>query len=161
MQTSEPTSEHLFLMQLLGDWDLESEFVMGPDQPPQRSTGTQTTRALGSLWTLGEMESSMPDDQPMRSLMTLGFDPDLGKFVGSFVSECMTFQWLYKGSLDTARRVLTLDAEGPSFSGDGRMVKYQDIIEVVDKDSYLFSSQYRDENGNWIKFMNGKHSRKK
>ena len=60
----------------------------------------------------------------------------------------MTLQWLYEGSLDTVRRVLTLDAEGPSFSGDGSMVKYQDIIEVVDADTYLFSSQFQSSDGN-------------
>jgi len=161
MQTPEPTIEHQWLLQLVGDWEFEHECKMGPDQPASTSTGSQTTRAIGSLWTLGEMESPGPDDQPMRSLMTLGFDPAKGKFVGSFVASCMTFQWLYEGKLDANQRILTLDAEGPSFSGDGSMAKYQDIIEVIDQDNYLFSSQLQDGEGNWVKFMHGKYTRKK
>ncbi len=161
MQTPEPNLEHQWLLQLVGDWDFEHECNMGPDQPPSHSTGSQTTRALGSLWTLGEMESPGPDGHPMRSLMTLGFDPARGKFVGSFVASCMTFQWLYEGALDVDHRVMTLDAEGPSFSGDGSMAKYQDIIEVIDQDTYLFSSQFQDGDGNWTKFMQGKYTRKK
>jgi hypothetical protein len=161
MLTPEPTIEHQFLLQLVGDWTFETECSMGPDQPPSQSTGKQSIRALGSLWTLGGMESAGPDDEPMHSMMTLGFDPVRGKFVGSFVASCMTHHWLYEGSLDSNRRVLTLDAEGPSFTGDGSMAKYQDIIEVVDQDTYWFSSQYQDSSGNWVKFMQGKHSRMK
>jgi hypothetical protein len=107
------------------------------------------------------METAGPDDNPMLSLITLGYDPSRGKFVGSFVSSCMTYHWLYEGSLDADRRILTLEAEGPSFTGDGRMAKYHDIIEVVDQDTYLFASQYQDGDGRWIKFMRGKHTRRK
>ncbi len=159
MQIPEPTFEHQFLLQFLGDWELETACTLSPGQPPSVTRGKQSIRALGSFWTLGDMESEGPGDQPMRSLMTLGFDPHRGKFVGSFVASCMTHHWLYEGSLDADRRVLTLDSEGPSFAGDGNTAKYQDIIEVIDKDTYLFSSQYLDSDGNWFKFMNGKHTR--
>jgi len=159
MQMPEPTPEHHWLLKLVGNWEFESECNMGPDQPPSLSTGTQATRPLGSLWILGEMASPGPDGQPMQSLITLGFDPAQGKFVGSFYASCMTYQWLYVGSLDSERRVLTLDAEGPSFVGDGSMAKYQDIIEWVDENTYLFSSRFQNADGSWMTFMNGKYSR--
>ena len=161
MQMPEATPEHHWLLQLVGDWDLTSECSMGPDQPTSKSTGTQKTRALGSMWTLGEMETPGPDGQPMQSLITLGFDPQRGKFVGSFIASCMTFHWLYEGTLDPERRVLTLDAQGPSFSGDGTMANYQDIIEVVDPNTYLFSSRIQSADGSWTIFMNGTHVRRK
>ncbi|MBL8856026.1 MAG: DUF1579 domain-containing protein [Planctomycetaceae bacterium] len=159
MQMPEVTTEHQWLLKLVGDWDLRSECVMGPDQPPSVMVGKQRTRALGSLWTLGEMEMPGPDGQTLPSLITLGFDPARGKFVGSFITSCMTFHWLYEGSLDAQQRVLTLDAEGPSFSGDGTMVNYQDIIEVVDDDTYLFSSRLQNPDGTWTRFMHGTHKR--
>lgn len=159
MQNPEPTPEHQYLLKLVGDWDLESECEGFPDQPSSKYTGKQSTRALGSFWTLGEMETPGPDGAPMHSLITLGFDPARRKFVGSFVSSCMTHQWLYEGSLDADGRVLTLEAEGPSFAEEGQTALYQDIIEVLDSDTYLFSSQYRNGDGNWIKFMHGKHTR--
>lgn len=161
MQMPEATPEHHWLLQLVGDWDFEHECRMGSDQPTSTSKGSQTTRALGALWTLGEMESPGPDDQPMRSLMTLGFDPARGKFVGSFIASCMTFHWLYEGTLDADRRILTLDAEGPSFSGDGTMTHYQDIIEVVDHNTYRFSSRMQSADGSWTTFMNGTYVRRK
>jgi Protein of unknown function (DUF1579) len=161
MQIPEPTPEHQYLLQLVGDWDLESECKLGPDQPPSKSTGTQSTRALGSFWTLGDMDTAGPHNSRMKSLITLGFDPQRGKFVGSFVSSCMTYHWLYEGYLDDQQRILTLEAEGPSFAGDGSMAKYQDIIEVIDQDTYLFRSQYQNGDGRWTEFMRGKHTRRK
>ncbi|MFN0055881.1 MAG: DUF1579 domain-containing protein [Planctomycetales bacterium] len=159
MQLPEPTPEHEWLLQLVGDWNFETECMMGPDQPPLKSTGKQTTRSLGSLWTLGEMENDGPDDQTMRSVMTLGFDPARQRFVGTFVASCMTHLWPYDGQLDAARKVLTLDSEGPSFEDGGTMAKYHDIIEVIDQDHYLLRSQFQNQDGSWTQFMTAKYTR--
>lgn len=159
MQTPAPTLEHQWLLQLVGDWTFACECSMGPDQPPIQSTGKQTTRALGSLWIQGEMESTGSEEQPARSVMTLGFDPARGRFVGSFIASCMTHQWVYDGQLDPARNLLTLDTEGPSFADDGTLAKYQDMIEIIDADQYLLSSQYQNSEGTWVKFMAGKYVR--
>lgn len=159
MEMPSPAPEHEWLLQLLGDWEFETECEMGPDQPPMKSTGRQKTRSLGSLWILGEMENIGPEGQPSRSLMTLGFDPVRQRFVGTFVTSCMTHLWPYDGQLDAGRKVLTLDSEGPSFAGDGTMAKYQDIIEVVDKDQYLLSSQVQNPDGSWTHFMSAKYTR--
>jgi hypothetical protein len=55
--------------------------------------------------------------------------------------------------------VLTLDSEGPSFSGDGRS-KYQDIVEIVDDDHWILRSRMPGEDGKWIEFMTGHYRRK-
>jgi Protein of unknown function (DUF1579) len=159
MENPSPTPEHEWLLQLLGDWEFETECMMGPDQPPMNSAGKQTTRSLGSLWTLGEMESVGPDGQPMRSVITLGFDSAKQCFVGTFVASCMTHLWPYDGQLDAPRKVLTLDSEGPSFADDGTMAKYQDIVEIIDKDQYLLSSLFQSPDGSWTQFMSAKYTR--
>ena len=115
MQTPEPTSEHQWLMQLVGDWNFTCECIMGPDQPPMKSIGTQSTRALGSLWILGEMVGEDPSGQPALSIITLGYDPAKNRFVGTFVASCMTHLWPYEGQLDSTGKVLTLNSSGPSF----------------------------------------------
>jgi hypothetical protein len=66
---------------------------------------------------------------------------------------------IYEGSLDDSKKILTLNAEGPSFAGDGTLAKYQDIIELVDNDHYLFYSQVQNADGSWTRFMNGKYTR--
>jgi hypothetical protein len=159
MEVPQPTPEHQWLLQLVGDWTFESECIMGPDQPPMKSTGKQSTRSLGLLWTLAEMESVGPDGQPMRSVITLGFDPAKQRFVGTFVASCMTHLWPYEGLLDAARKVLTLDSEGPSFAGDGTMANYQDIVEIVDENRHVLYSRFQNQDGTWTEFMKANYTR--
>ena len=121
--------------------------------------GQQTTRALGQLWILTEITGAMPNGEEARSVITLGYDPAQECFVGTFVSSCMTHMWPYRGTLDSARKVLTLDSEGPSFSGDGTMAKYQDIIEIIDRDHHTMTSQLLGPDGQWVRFMHGTYRR--
>jgi hypothetical protein len=76
MQIPEPHAEHLWLHQLIGEWTFESECLMGPDQPPMKTTGSEVVRSLGKLWTIGEGTSDSPDGGPWNSVMTLGFNPE-------------------------------------------------------------------------------------
>jgi len=103
----------------------------------------------------------MPDGGICQSIMTLGYDPALKRFVGTFVVAVMTHLWVYHGSLDSAGKVLTLDTEGPSFTGDGKMVKYQDIIEFISDDHRTLSSQVLGADGKWMPFMKAQYRRKK
>ncbi|MFO0942288.1 MAG: DUF1579 domain-containing protein [Pirellulales bacterium] len=152
MQPVEPTKEHRWLHQLVGEWKFEGECSMGPDQPAIKNTGSERVRSLGGIWTIGEGQGD-PNDEGSKSIMTLGYDVDKGRYVGTFVVGCMAYLWLYDGSLDENEKILTLDAEGPSFAGDGTMAKYQDIIEFIDSDNRTLSSRYLTPDGNWIPFM--------
>ena len=157
---AEPTKEHRWLQRLVGEWSFEGECMMGPDQPPMKSTGNCVTRSLGGLWTLNEGSGEMPGGGMMSSIITLGYDPAKEKFVGTFVASMMTHLWLYEGSLDASGRVLTLDAEGPSMAGDGTMAKYQDIVTVENDNHWILSSQAQGPDGQWMKFMTAHYRRK-
>lgn len=155
----EPSREHQWLEQLVGEWEGESECLMGPDQPPVTGKMTESVRMLGAMWSLHEGEGESPDGQSMKSIITLGFDPRQGRFVGTFIASGMTHLWLYNGSLDASGKVLTLDAEGPSFTGEG-MSKYQDIVEIIDADHRTLKSQLLGEDGQWVQFMTAHYRRK-
>lgn len=159
MQIPEPQDQHRWLLQLVGEWDYQHECHMGPDQPPMKSSGQQTTRALGELWILGNITGKTPGGSDVQSIITLGFDPAKARFVGTFVSSCMTHLWPYDGSLDASGKVLTLDSEGPSFAGDGSMAKYQDIIEIIDNHHHTMKSQVQNADGSWTQFMLGTYHR--
>jgi hypothetical protein len=146
---AEPQKEHQWLQQLVGEWTYESECIMGPDQPAMKSVGKESVRSLGGLWTVGEMENEMPEGGVGTMIMTLGYDPAKGRFVGTFIGSMMTHLWIYDGQLDAAGKVLTLNAEGPSFAGDGKMAKYHDIIEIKSANERTLSSQLLGEDGKW------------
>lgn len=155
----EQQAEHRWLEQLVGEWTFEVEASMAPGEPPSKSAGTETVRSLGGLWTVAEGQGEMPGCGPMTSVMTLGYDPTRQRFVGSFVASMMTHLWLYDGALDAAGKVLTLDAEGPGMSDDGRMAKYQDVIAFVSPDHRVMTSRILGDDGEWREFMTAHYRR--
>jgi hypothetical protein len=155
-----PQQQHQWLQKLVGDWTAEMECVMQPGEPPVKNTGTESVRSLGGLWTLGEGKGETPDGSPAISLMTLGYDPQKERFVGSFVASMMTHMWIYEGTLDASGKVLTLDTEGPVMSGDGGMARYQDIIAFIDDDHRTLTSRVRGEDGRWTQFMTAHYRRR-
>jgi hypothetical protein len=156
---AEPQQEHHWLDRLVGEWTYEGEASMGPDQPPAKNRGVEVVRSLGGLWTIGEGEGEMPEGGTARTVMTLGYDPKAGRFVGTFIASMMTHLWIYSGSLDESGKVLALDAEGPSFTGEGT-AKYRDSIEFLDDDHRVLTSHALGEDGRWHLFMTAHYRRK-
>lgn len=148
MQIPEPTAEHRWLHSMIGEWTYEMNCSMGPDQPPMHTLGKASVRSIGGFWVLNE-----GTDPHGTSIMTLGYDPKLGRFIGTFIASMMTFMWHYEGSLDPTGSILTLDTEGPNMSGDGSMVAFQDIFTRISEDERTLASQYRGPDGQWVPFM--------
>lgn len=157
---AKPQAEHEWLMQFAGEWTCESECPGEPGKLPTKMTGTETVRSLGGLWTIGEGTFSGTESGLWTSITTLGYDPQSQAFVGTFIASMMTHLWPYRGTLNADRTVLTLDSEGPSFSGDGTMQKYQDIITVVSKNHRTVTSQVQGSDGKWTQFMKSEMRRK-
>lgn len=63
--------------------------------------------------------------------------------------------------LSATGKVLTLDTEGPDFAIEGKLVKYQDIIEFKSDDHRVLSSQTLGDDGQWRQFMTAHYRRKK
>lgn len=158
---AEPQKEHEWLKQLIGEWTFEAEADMGPGKPPEKSRGTESVSALGDLWVVAEGAGEMPGGGIGLNRMTLGYDPDKQRYVGTWVGSMMTWMWVYEGSLDAGGRVLTLDTEGPDFFGQRPTARYQDVIEIVDPDTRLLRSRGQGEDGQWREFMTARYRRKK
>lgn len=170
MQLPQPHENHKWLAQFVGEWDGQAEMLMAPGQPPMVSHGAVHYRMLGELWLIGDMETPMDGDAPsMDNIITLGFDPAQGKFVGSFISPMMTMMWVYNGALDSERRILTLDTVGPDMSSgcapgpdaEVKLAQYQDIIELISPDEHTLRSQVQQADGSWMQFMTCRYTRKK
>ena len=159
MTQPEPLAEHKWLEQLVGEWEWEMEAMMGPDQPPVKHTGTDSVRSL-TVWVQCHGSHAMPDGGEAKTVMTLGFDTTKKKFVGTFIGSMMTHLWTYEGELDAAGKVLTLDADGPSFTDPTKTTKYQDKIEVVSPDHRILTSQALGGDGQWVQFMTAHYRRK-
>jgi hypothetical protein len=148
----EPQKEHQWLERMAGEWTFEMEAEGEPGQPPIKDSGTESVRSLGGVWVMCEAHGTMPDGGEATAIMTLGYDPERQRFIGTFIGSMMTYMWIYEGQLDPAGIVLTLDTEGPAFTGEG-MMKYRDTIELRADDHRVQTSGYQRPDGSWHQFM--------
>lgn len=161
MMKAEPQKEHKWLHKLIGEWTYESETSMGPDQPVEKVTGSESVRSLGGIWVIAEGEGEMPGGGTGKSIMTLGYDARKERFVGSWVGSMMTNQWVYDGELDAAERVLTLGSEGPDFEAEGETANYRDVIEFKSDDYRTLTGYMQGDDGSWNELMTVHYQRKK
>ncbi|CAN5852880.1 DUF1579 domain-containing protein [soil metagenome] len=157
----EPQKEHQWLQKLVGEWTYESDCGMGPGRPPEKFRGTERVRSLGGLWILAEGQGEMPGGGAMTTMMTLGYDPQKKRYLGTFVASMMTHLWLYDGALDAAERALTLDTEGPDMAAEEKMTKYKDVIEWKNDDHRVMTSHMLGDDGKWRGFMTANYRRVK
>lgn len=158
--TAEPQKEHQWLEKLIGEWTCEGEATMQPGQPPTPFKATESVRSLGGLWVVAEGRSDMPGGGSMESITTLGYDPRMGRYVGTFVASMMTNLWLYNGALNASGTVLTLDTEGPNFAAEGKaMAKFQDIIEFISDGHRTLTSRMLGDDGQWQPIMSAHYRR--
>jgi hypothetical protein len=87
----------------------------------------------------------------MVSQVTVGFDPERGKFVGSWVGSMMNHQWVYEGYLEGDR--LILESEGPRFDDQPGLGKYRDIVVFDGPDVRRLIGEHLTDAGEWVQFM--------
>jgi hypothetical protein len=152
-----PRKEHEWLKQLAGEWDTESEMVMGPGKPTVKTKGTESTRLVGGFWSVSEHKGDFMG-APFTGLMTVGYDPEKKKYVGTWVCSMCDRLWKYEGTADG--KTLTLETEGPC-PGTGKLAKMKDVIELKSNDHKVLTSSMQTEDGKWVTFMTLNARRKK
>ncbi len=103
----------------------------------------------------------MPGGDMATMLITLGYDPQNKRFVGTWIGSTMTWLCVYDGSLDAAEKVLTLEAEGPDFVVEGKLAKYRDVVEWKSDDHRVLTSHVLGDDETWNQFMTAHYRRKK
>jgi hypothetical protein len=154
-----PTPQHQWLQQLVGEWKAEVEVQMDPAQPPMKYEASESVKALGGFWTISEVSGTF-DTAPYAGRMTLGYDPEKEKYVGTYVDSFTSMLWVYEGSVDESGKVLTLETEGPCELQGGRIAKFKEVIEILNPDERKFTSSVQDAEGNWTTMMTIRYQRK-
>lgn len=152
--------QHEWLQQLVGEWTATSEMTMATGAEPMRMEFTESVRSIGGLWILAEGSASI-GGSPMTTLMTLGYDPAKKKFIGTWVDTMQAHMWSYEGTLDDAKKVLTLSTTGPAFEDPTKTSKYRDAIEIKSKDHKVLTSSVENADGTWNTFQRAEYKRKK
>ena len=149
---------HRWLEQLLGDWHVRTA---GSDGKPDGSgPWTEHVRSLEGLWIVCEGQGTMPGGSFGQTLMTLGFNPQTKRYVGTWVGSMMSHMWIYDGELDADGTSLSLHCEGPDFENPGRTMRYRDVITLAGPSRRLLTAQAQTADGNWKDLMTAEYLRR-
>lgn len=157
---SGPAKEHAWLKKLVGEWTFDAVCPGGPNgEGAMKHSGRESVRMLGDLWVLGEGSGQMPDGSPARMLLTLGFDPRKGKYVGSWIGSMMANMFVYEGTLSSDGKSLPLETDGPSFTDPAKTDRYRDEITFVSDTHRTLRSSVKGPDGTWQEFMKADYKR--
>ncbi|HEX6962094.1 MAG TPA: DUF1579 domain-containing protein [Lacipirellula sp.] len=143
-----PVKEHALLAQFAGEWKMRAETIPAPGEEPIVCEGKETARLLGGFFLVAEGEGDMMGE-PMSSILTIGYDPEKKKYVGTFVCSAGAELWQYDGQMDSSGKKLTLSTEGPSMMDPSKRMKYRESLELKDKDHKVFTSEMEVAPGKW------------
>ncbi|MCC7369849.1 MAG: DUF1579 domain-containing protein [Chloroflexi bacterium] len=157
-EMEKPQAEHEWLQKFVGEWESVTEMSCGPTGEPVKATGTMSIRSIGGFFIHGEATGVMPDGDSMISFMTLGFDAQAGKYVGTWFGSMMTKLWVYDATREGEKLILA--SEGPSFEAPGKTTMYHDIVELVDDNHHTLTARFQGQDGNWNEMMKTDYYRK-
>ena len=156
---TKPIREHEWLQQLVGEWRLENEMTMAPDQPKIRSEGRESVKDLGGLWAFAQGEVKMPNGAPMTYYAALGYDVSFKEYRGCWFASVSSHLWVQSGQLSADGKVLTLNCVGPSMTKDGETANYRYVMEIIDQDHRTMTYLGQDDNGAWQENIKSHYTR--
>jgi hypothetical protein len=154
-----PQKEHAWLMQLEGEWISDVKMPGAPDQPGVETKGSETARSIGGFWIVAENKGDMMGT-PFTGLLTLGYDTNKDKYIGTWIDSVTSYMWVYEGSVDSTGKVLTLNTEGPSPMNPETTCKFKETLELKGHDHKVFTSSFQDESGEWQTMVTINYQRK-
>lgn len=153
-----PTREHEWLRKFVGEWEAEVEMTMDPGQPPMKSKGSNRDRMLGGFWMISEGGNP---EMAYNFLLTLGYDPQKKKYIGTWADSMTSYLWHYEGTVNAAGNILTLETKGPAPMAPDKLSTFQEVTEFKSDDLRVFTSSLLGDDGKWKTFMTVTSRRKK
>jgi len=156
----QPTKEHQWLQQFVGEWTGEAECSV-PNQAPIKGTSTERVRKVGDLWVISDMKGSM-GGMEMEAVFSIGYDPEKKSVVATWLDSSSSHLWTYTGAIDLAKNTLTLETEGPNMMDptSTKSVKYREVTEFKGKNERVFTSNVQGADGKWTPMAKGVSKRK-
>ena len=154
---TKPAKEHEWLQNLVGEWRVETDMMMGPGQPTAHIEGTETVKSLAGLWAFSEAKINLPGAAPMELYKTLGYDVSFKEYRGCWFASMSSHLWTQAGTLSADGKVMTLDCVGPSMTKDGE-TNYREVIEIIDENRRTLTA-YDADNGEWEQYLKSTYTR--
>jgi hypothetical protein len=151
----QPTAEHKLLMEHVGNWKVACKFYMDPSQPPMETNATERIDKIGEFWTVSRYETEMMG-APFVGSCTLGYEPQSGKFVSTWVDSMMPVFCKFTGK----QKGDTIHYEGEFFSCmTNSVLKHRATEKHLNKNERVFEMFCTLPDGTEIKMMTNHYRR--
>ena len=141
----QPTDEHAFVQKGLGEWE-GTMTTFTPGAPTDPIAVSQSVVAVGPFWTQATLDCDFMG-MPYVGTGALGYDPDKGKFVGTWIDSMGSYLAMMEGE-KTADGTLIMRWQAPDMMGNVVPHRY----ELVRKGGSEISTFYSGE-GEGMKSM--------
>ncbi len=148
-----PGPEHESLKRLAGEWVATIKGEGGD------SKGTMVSKMeCGGLWLATEFKGDF-GGMPFHGRGLDGYDPATQKYVGVWVDSMTTKPLLFEGTMDKAKKTLTMTADGIGM--DGKPAKFKSVTQYPDDDHQVFAMYMVGSDGVEQKVVTIEYVRKK
>ena len=155
-----PSKEHKMMESWKGTWTGEISMWMSPGAPPTTSTGTATnTMLLGGRYQQSSYKS-MFNNMPFEGMSTLAFDNAKKVFISTWIDNMGTGIMIGEGPWDEATKTITLKGNMVDPT-TGNNVAFREAYKIIDNDHQMMEMFVSGPDGNEMKTMEVKYTRKK
>lgn len=150
---------HTWLNQLVGEWTITGTCTM-PDGSIGESDASESARMVGEYFLHAVLKGKVPGmDEPVETVLIIGFDPDSDRFVGTWIGSPMPNLINYTGILSDDQRTLTLSCDAPDLEDQTKSSAYRDVIVITSDNTREFHSEIQLEDGSWNRFMSSTYTK--
>ena len=143
---AKPGPEHERLKRMVGEFDVESELVMQPGAPPQKSKGKhKATMIMGGRYLLGDYTGEMMGTEFHGAGLT-GYDNAKKKYFGTWIDDMGTGMMVAEGTCSPDGKVMTLKGEYDD-PLTRQKHKYRWVTTVLSDDKHVFEWFDGDKDG--------------
>jgi hypothetical protein len=157
-QMPQPVREHEMLKEHVGTWRVECTYFMDPSQPPMQVTATETIEMLGPFWTRSLFRADLGGFM-IEGSATVGYDPEKGKWVSTWIDNGMPHLFYFEGDLDEEAGALEMTGKGPS-PIDGNPTTYRTVETVVGPNERTVDMYYTLPTGDELQMFAYRYTRK-
>lgn len=156
-----PEKAHAILKDAAGTWDARMKlYAPGSDTPSSESKGVETNTMMeGGFFCLGEYRGELLG-QPFVGKSVLGYDPEKGKYVGTWVDSVSARILAMEGTYDEATKTLTMWTESKD-PATGKTVREKQVTRAIDHDTREFQMIQVGEGGKETVLMVVNYKRRK
>lgn len=152
-----PGPQHQKLAANAGTWEAALE-MMGPDGQTMPSKGVSVmTMGPGGFWLLDNFHADL-GGMPFHGMGSTGFDPQKGKYVGTWIDSMSPTLMVLEGDFDAAGKVLTMVGTAPGY--DGKPAVHRMVTTHVDAKTNRFEMFVTGEDGKEMKMLSIAYTRR-